>query len=247
MQRYGLIGHPLGHSFSEKYFSEKFRSENICDSSYHLFDLPDIHLIEDLFCQPDVHGLNVTLPYKVGILEFLDKLDPVAMATGAVNCIKISQKGGSAYKKGYNTDAPAFEKSLLALLRPFHKKALVLGTGGAAKAVVYVLEKLGIGFQLVSRKTDEGQYISYPSLTVDIVQEYPLIINATPVGMYPHIEIAPAIPYEALSDNNFLFDLVYNPKETTFLRLGKERGALIKNGQEMLELQAEMSWAIWNS
>lgn len=241
-QQYGLIGYPLAHSFSPGYFAEKFQRENI-DAEYTAFPLPAIEDFPRLLSmRPGIRGLNVTIPYKQAVIPYLADTDEVAKAIGAVNCIDIR----SGIAKGYNTDVLGFEQSLVPLLQPQHTHALVLGTGGASLAVCYVLKKLGISFQNVSRNKKPG-VLSYNDLTEEIIFMHPLIINTTPLGMQPHTDECPALPYNAISSNHLLYDLIYNPAETRFLSLGKAQGAAIKNGLEMLHLQAEASWHIWNS
>lgn len=242
MRLFGLIGYPLSHSFSKKYFTEKFEKEKLTDCHYELFPIFSIDELKNvLYRHPDLCGLNVTIPYKEQVISFLDEVDDIVESILACNCISI--KNGKL--KGFNTDVVGFERSLKAQLKPHHKKALILGTGGAAKAVEFVLQKLRIDFKYVSRKPIENGY-SYDELTADIIAEHTLIINTTPIGMYPAIDEAPAIPYEAISGNHYLFDLVYNPEKTLFLQKGEERGATIKNGYEMLVIQADESWMIWN-
>lgn len=259
MKKYGLIGYPLTHSFSKKYFSEKFSKEGFEEREYELYPLQNLsdlpELINDI---PDLCGLNVTVPHKIGVMFYLDKIDPAAREIDAVNCIKIVNhqpveaffSGELSSMKvrleGYNTDAFAFEESLKPLLKKHHQKALVLGNGGAARAVSYVLNKLDISYRLVSRRAIKKQ-LSYKALTADVMKERLLIINTTPLGTAPNIEECPEIPYEFLTPKHLLYDLVYNPPETEFLKRGKEKGASIKNGLEMLHLQAEKSWEIWNS
>ncbi len=241
MNLYGLIGMPLAQSFSKKYFTEKFEKEAITDAAYELFPLENISLLKDLLAtQPDLKGLNVTIPYKEQVLPFLSGLNEEAREIGACNCIKIA--GGQL--TGFNTDAPAFKQSLLPQLQSNHKKALILGTGGAAKAVLFVLKTLGIEYAYVSR--NKGAGFTYEELNKSVVQEYPLIINSTPLGSFPKVDTAPEIPYEYLTANNYLYDLVYNPAKTLFLQKGELQGAAIKNGYEMLVGQAELSWQIWN-
>lgn len=241
MRLYGLIGMPLAQSFSKKYFTEKFEKEEIPDASYELFPLENISLLKDLLAaQPDLKGLNVTIPYKEQVIPFLSALNDEAAAIGACNCIKIT----NGHLTGFNTDAPAFKQSLVPQLQSHHKKALILGTGGAAKAVLHVLQSLGIEYAYVSR--NKGAGFTYDELNSTIVKEYPLIINSTPLGSFPKVDTAPDIPYEHLSADNYLYDLVYNPAKTLFLQKGEERGAAIKNGYEMLVGQAELSWQIWN-
>ena len=193
---------------------------------------------------PRLEGLNVTVPHKKAVVSYLDEMDEVVRMTGACNCIRLQQ----GKLKGYNTDVTGFEQSLSPLLQTQHTKALILGTGGSAVAVQYVMEKLGIEYKFVSRKPeDKGDVLTYEDLTAEVLREYLLIINTTPVGMFPRIDECPSIPYEHITQGHLLFDLVYNPTETLFLRKGKERNAVVKNGLEMLSLQAEESWRIWNS
>jgi len=259
MKKYGLIGFPLTHSFSKKYFTEKFEKDGLEDREYELYPLQNLsdlpELINDI---PDLCWLNVTVPHKIGAMFYLDKIDPAAKAIDAVNCIKIVNhqpveaffSGELASMKmrleGYNTDAFAFEASLKPLLKKHHQKALILGNGGAARAVAYVLNKLDISYRLVSRRAI-GKQITYKHLTADVMKERLLIINTTPLGTAPNIEECPDIPYELLTSKHLLYDLVYNPTDTEFLKRGKLQGSSVKNGLEMLELQAEKSWEIWNS
>lgn len=239
MVRFGLIGHPLGHSFSKTYFSEKFDREGI-DACYENFNLDNLEALRALLRQhPDLCGFNVTIPYKEAILPYLDLLDPVAAEIGAVNTVKVMTDGRL---KGYNTDVIGIEASLQDVLA---KKNLVLGTGGASKAVQYVLRMHGLPYHLVSRSSERGSF-TYDQLTLEIIQEHRLIINATPVGMAPFVDEAPMIPYEALTPEHVLFDLIYNPEETLFLKHGRENGAQTVNGLEMLHAQADASWEIWN-
>jgi shikimate dehydrogenase len=243
MRQFGLIGYPLSHSFSKGYFSEKFQKEKIIDCHYDIFPLEKIEDFK-LLCEQhqNLVGLNVTIPYKEKIIPFLDELKEDAKEIGAVNTIKFID----GKKIGYNTDCYGFEMSLKRLLRAHHTSALILGTGGASKAVEFVLKKLGISFQYVSRnKSDKS--ISYDELNENIVSSSSVIVNCTPIGMCPKIEVAPEIPYNFISNNHLLYDLIYNPEETLFLKEGKLRGAQTKNGLEMLYLQAEKSWEIWNS
>ncbi len=249
MKIYGLIGYPLEHSFSKKFFTEKFENENICDCSYRNFSLKDISDFPSLMRNTTgLSGLNVTIPYKEKILSFLNELDPVAEATGAVNTIKITGQDNDKYLKGFNTDVYGFRESLMPILDPsHHKSALILGTGGASKAVSYVLQSLGIGALFVSRSKKRGVVINYEMLTPEIVASHKLIINTTPLGTFPDTDGFPDIPYEAVSSGHILFDLVYNPPVTVFLSRGKENGAITVNGLEMLKLQAEKAWEIWTS
>jgi shikimate dehydrogenase len=259
MKKYGLIGYPLTHSFSKKYFTEKFLKQGLENYEYDLYPLPNLSDLPELINgTPDLCGLNVTVPHKIGVMFYLDKVDPAAKEIDAVNCIKIvnSQPVEAFFSgelssmqmklEGYNTDAYAFEHSLMPLLKKHHQKALILGTGGASRAVAYVLKKLGISFKKVSRRAS-GKLLSYKKLDADILEDYTLIINTSPVGTAPNINECPEIPYQFLSNKHLLYDLVYNPEETEFLKRGKAKGASIKNGLEMLHLQAEKSWEIWNS
>lgn len=257
MKKYGLIGYPLEHSFSESYFKKKFKKEGINNCSYELYPLKKIEELKNLLKQtPGLYGLNVTIPYKISVIPFLDELDSTAQKIGAVNMIKIiydhsiaqnsdkkNDVNTNSYLKGYNTDAFGFENSLKPLLKKHHNKALVLGTGGSSKAVIYILKNLCIDFLQVSRNPF-GNQIGYSEITSYILNEYTLIINTTPAGMFPNIEKYPLIPYEYISEKHILYDLIYNPDETQFLKFGKERGASIKNGLEMLCLQADKSWEI---
>ncbi|QYR10865.1 shikimate dehydrogenase [Prevotella sp. Rep29] len=245
MDKYGLIGYPLGHSFSISYFNEKFESEGI-DAVYENFEIPQIEDVKEIIdSNPDLKGLNVTIPYKQQVLKYIKELSPEAKAIGAVNVIRIEHKGNKTVLKGFNSDVIGFTKSIEPILNTYHKKALILGTGGAAKAVQYGLQSLGIETLFVSR-TKKKNAITYEEVTADIVREYNVIVNCTPVGMYPHIDECPKLPYEAMDSHTLLYDLLYNPDETKFLRLGAERGATVKNGLEMLLLQAFVSWEIWN-
>jgi len=259
MKKYGLIGYPLTHSFSKKYFTDKFAKEGYEDREYELYPLQNLSDLPELINDThDLCGLNVTVPHKIGVMFYLDKIDPAARAIDAVNCIKIVNhqpveaffSGELSSMKvrleGYNTDAYAFEESLKPLLKKHHQKALVLGNGGASRSVAFVLNKLDISYKLVSRRAI-GKQLSYKQLTAEVMKERLLIINTTPLGTAPNIEECPEIPYELLTSRHLLYDLVYNPAETEFLKRGKEKGASIKNGLEMLHLQAEKSWEIWNS
>lgn len=242
MRLYGLIGYPLVHSFSKKFFSEKFEREGLSDCRYESFSIPSISDLNSIVKQnPELCGLNVTIPYKEQVLSFLDEKSALVKKIKACNCIKIEM----GKLTGHNTDAPAFEQSLKDKLQAYHTKALILGTGGASKAVEFSLEKLGITYKYVSRKPSAKNF-SYEQLTDTLIAEYTLIINTTPLGMHPNIVEAPPIPYHALNSAHYLFDLVYNPAKTLFLQKGEEQGAAIKNGYEMLVLQAEESWRIWN-
>jgi shikimate dehydrogenase len=246
MKTYGLIGYPLSHSFSKKYFTEKFLNEGIADHQYELFPIEDIKSLPDLLSEnPSLCGLNVTIPHKVNVLCYLNEVEEAADKIGAVNCISIKNFEGATYLKGYNTDAYGFEESLKPLLAPQHTKALVFGDGGAAKAVKYILEKLNIEYQIVVRKAVPGA-ILYSQITAEILASHQLLINTTPLGMSPNVDTFPEIDYSQLGAGHLAYDLVYNPLETTFLAKAADRGANIKNGLEMLYKQAEKAWAIWN-
>lgn len=243
---YGLLGYPLGHSFSRNYFNNKFEAENI-DAEYINFEIPDINMLMEVISEYyNLNGLNVTIPYKEQVIPFLDELDEDAANIGAVNVIKIIHENNDLKLKGYNSDVIGFCDSIHPLLKPHMKKALILGTGGAAKAVMYGLNKFGIESQLVSRKKSENT-ISYTEIDKNIIDEYHIIVNTTPLGMYPNIDECPDIPYELLSDKHLCYDLLYNPDETLFMKNAKENGAIVKNGLEMLLLQAFASYEIWNS
>ena len=242
----GLIGKNISYSFSKGYFSEKFKNLDIKDLTYRNFDIPAIEEFPFLIYHKEEQfkGFNVTIPYKQSIIRYLDRLDPDAEKIGAVNTIKLTEDNELV---GYNTDVYGFEYALKPLLKEHHKKALVIGTGGASKAVAFVLAKLNIEFLYVSRNPSAENEISYEDLNKEIIESHQLIINSSPVGTHPNIDDCPNIPYEYISNQHYLFDLVYNPEETKFLSNGKKKGALIKNGAKMLELQAERSWEIWNN
>lgn len=241
---FGLVGKNISYSFSRGYFSEKFKRLGLHFYKYKNFDLQDVNQFLDTIKKENaLAGMNVTIPYKETIIPFLSKLDKTAEKIGAVNTIKITKKGNL---KGYNTDAIGFEKSLLPLLNKQHQFALILGTGGASKAVAYTLKKNNIQYKYVSRNPKDKKQISYHNLSENIIKKYQIIINCTPLGTSPDISKCPNIPYQYLTKNHLLYDLIYNPEETTFLSKGKEKGAKIKNGYEMLQLQAEASWSIWN-
>lgn len=242
MRVYGLIGYPLSHSFSKKYFTAKFEREGLNDCRYELYPLSSIEELPALLKDnPELCGLNVTIPYKEQVLSYLQEENELVKAIRACNCIAIRD----GRLKGYNTDVLGFERSLLQMWQPHHKKALILGTGGVSKAVQFVLQKLGLSFRYVSRKPGVHNF-SYEQLTPPVLKEYTLIVNTTPLGMYPNITEAPPIPYEGLTPEHYLFDMVYNPEKTLFMKMGEERGAVIKNGYDMLEIQADESWKIWN-
>ncbi len=244
MKTYGLIGKTLGHSFSKRYFTEKFEKEEI-NARYELFELPDIVQFPALVDGNYLSGLNVTIPYKEQIIPFLDELDTVAQEVGAVNTIRFIRSESRMMLKGYNTDVAGFANSFAPLLQPQHKSALILGTGGASKAVTYALKTLNIGYKFVSRKPSGDNY-SYQQLTKEIIEKYKIIINCTPAGTFPNVDAAPEIPYQYLSSGHLLYDLIYNPEKTLFCKLGEKRGATIKNGLDMLYGQAIAAWKIWN-
>jgi len=242
MKLFGLIGKNIDYSFSKTHFSEKFKQEKL-NCVYKNFDLQSIENFSNIFESKNISGLNVTIPYKESIIPYLDALDNEAKAIGAVNTINI--KGNKLI--GYNTDHYGFKSSLLPHLKSTHKKALILGTGGASKAVAYALESLEIEVCFVSRKPKNEQTITYDDLRIEDIQECTIIINSTPVGTYPNIDEYPNIPYSGIGENHLLYDLIYNPSETKFLSLGKKANAQVLNGLEMLRLQAEKSWEIWHS
>ena len=243
MKRFGLIGKKLGHSFSAKYFAEKFEREGLQECDYSLYELPEIECVKEFMHTPDLVGFNVTIPYKQQIIPYLDALDAQAREVGAVNCVKIERDGR---RVGYNTDVDGIRLSL-DKLRGKEKvsAALVLGTGGASQAVRYVLRERGIDYKVVSREKGKAD-LTYDDLTQDVMTTHRLIINASPVGMYPACENCPDIPYAMLSGSHFLFDLVYNPLTTRFMELGAEQGAATLSGIDMLHAQAESAWRIWN-
>ena len=276
MTTYGLIGYPLGHSFSRKFFTEKFEKEGI-DAQYLNFEIPSIEEFPEIIKNnPKLRGLNVTIPYKQQVMQYLDEISEEAKAIGAVNVVRIERpspqptpimgretmrnagnkpdglpikgdmsEGLRGSLIGYNSDVIGFVESIRPLLKAHHKKALILGTGGASKAIRYGLEKkLGMKTLFVSRSAREGM-ITYEEVTAEVLKEYEVIVNCSPVGMYPHVDECPALPYEAMNENNLLYDLVYNPLETLFMKKGAEQGATVKNGLEMLHLQAIASWKFW--
>jgi len=246
MDKYGLIGYPLGHSFSKSYFNEKFENEGI-NAEYINFEIPTLDsLPEILASNPELKGLNVTIPYKEKVISYLDSISPEARAIGAINVIRVDHKGNDTYLKGFNSDVIGFTKSIEPLLERFHKKALILGTGGASKAINFGLKSLGLETVFVSRFERPGT-IQYSQITPDIIQEYNVIVNCTPCGMYPHIDECPQLPYEAMTSKNILYDLLYNPDETLFMKKGAQHGATVKNGLEMLLLQAFASWEFWHN
>jgi len=249
LRQFGLIGYPLSHSFSKGFFAEKFLKENIVDVQYENYPIDTIQAFNSLWENGNLEGLNVTIPYKKEVIAFIQHPSTVVSQIKACNCIR---KFNNEFY-GYNTDVVGFEKSLYPLLKPNHTRALILGTGGAAAAVEFVLQKLSIAYQLVSRIKKENvsifnaAVIHYSDLNIDTIRQHTLIINTSPIGMYPNVQEAPLISYEGIGAGHYLYDLVYNPEQTLFLKKGKEKGAAIKNGLDMLHLQAMESWAIWNA
>ena len=245
MTKYGLIGYPLGHSFSKAFFTEKFAREGI-DAVYENFEIPQIEMLPEVIAShPDLCGLNVTIPYKEKVISYLDYVSSEARAIGAVNVIKVVHRGKETILKGYNSDVIGFKQSIEPMLESFHKKALILGTGGASKAINYCLKSLGLETVFVSRYQRPGT-IQYDKLTGEDVREYNVIVNCTPCGMYPHTNECPNLPYEAMDSHNLLYDLIYNPDETLFMHKGAKQGATVVNGLEMLLLQAFASWEFWH-
>ena len=242
---FGLLGKNIEYSFSRGYFSKKFEKLNLQQYKYVNFDLQKIADFSSIIKKDSesIVGINVTIPYKQEVLQYLDLLDETAQEIGAVNTIKF-QKNGQL--KGYNSDVVGFEKSLLPLLEKHHKNALILGTGGASKAVAFALKKNNIKFKFVSRNSQGLDLLSYQDITKEIIEKYSIIINSTPVGTTPNVDKSPNIPYQFITEKHLLYDLIYNPEVTQFLSKGRANGAIIKNGYEMLQLQAEESWRIWN-
>ena len=243
MRKFGLIGYPLGHSFSGNYFRDKFRQEQIADCVYSNYEINSISGLGDILKDPELKGLNVTIPYKESVIPFLHKKDPVVTAISACNCIRITDGN----LMGFNTDVIGFEKSLIEKLTDKDRYALILGTGGSSKAVAWVLQQKSIHFLFVSRKvTGQQDQVLYSDLDRQIIQKYTLIINTTPLGMFPNIKTRADLPYEFAGPEHYFYDLVYNPSKTLFLEKGEAAGARIKNGADMLSIQAEASWEIWN-
>lgn len=243
---YGLIGRNISYSFSRDYFSEKFRKLGLTDFSYENFDLENMGQMESTVLSRigEIGGLNVTIPYKEEVMSYLDELDPEAEEIGAVNTIRILPDGRL---RGYNTDAYGFEFSLTKLLSPVQRRGLILGTGGASKAIAFVFGKLDIPYKFVSRSSLEDDCLLYEQLSMDVIKSHNVIVNCTPLGTYPKTDQKPEIPYEFIGSEHLLFDLIYNPEKTAFLKEGEQRGARIMNGREMLEKQADRAWEIWNS
>ncbi len=244
---YGLIGNPLSHSFSQKYFRNKFLSEKIINCDYLNFEIKNINQITNLLAKyKNLYGLNITIPFKIEILNYLDEIDIEAKEVGAVNTVKIIRKGTKIKLKGYNTDVYGFTKSLKKHLKPIHKKALILGSGGASKAVDYALKKINISTTIVSRQNKTKQKtLNYNEITSEIIDKHKIIINTTPLGMYPNIDKLPKIPYKYLSKTHILFDLIYNPSITKFIKKAQKYNSIYLNGEKMLKYQAEKSWKIF--
>lgn len=241
--RFGLLGKDISYSFSKGYFAEKFKTMNLDDHSYENFDFQEVEEFQKLIANnPSIKGANVTIPYKEQVIPLLTKLDANAKTIGAVNTIKVTEEG----LIGYNTDAYGFQKAIEPFLKKHHKKALILGTGGASKAISYVFDSLGIDYNFVSRTPLKHQF-SYQDINETVLKEYLIIVNCTPLGTFPDINQKPALPYQYIQKEHLLFDLIYNPKKSTFLTMGEANGAAICNGFKMLEQQAEKSWEIWNS
>lgn len=246
MKTYGLVGYPLSHSFSKVYFEQKFHSEKL-EAEYNLYPLNNLSEFRKFIdSNPEIAGLNVTIPYKQQLIPLLDDLDETARQIGAVNCILVERKKNKAWLVGYNTDAFGFEESLKPLLNELPNKALILGTGGASKAVAHVFDRLGISYLFVSRNPYDCNQIRYSILNESLLNEFKFIANTTPLGMFPDIELIPAIPFQFITGEHFLYDLIYNPDETHFLIDGKAKGARTKNGWDMLKFQADKAWEIWN-
>ena len=248
MKEFGLIGYPLSHSFSMKYFNDKFRNEKIVNCRYLNFPIDTIEKLPSLISEnKELTGLNVTIPYKEKVIKYLDKIDDTAREIGAVNTIKINRVIDKYTLTGYNTDAYGFQYSILPHLRDIHKKAMILGTGGASKAIAYVFKQLHKDYIFVSRTPRMDNHVSYDILNKDLMDEYKIIVNTSPVGSYPDIDECPPIPYEYITDDHLIYDLVYNPEISKFLEKGLLKGARVVNGLLMLHLQAEKAWEIWNS
>lgn len=246
MTKYGLLGYPLTHSFSRKFFIEKFEKENI-KASFDNFELEEAKQMMDAVKEEsELKGFCITIPHKQTILPFLDEVDEAIDKIGAVNCVKVDRSGADIRLKGFNTDVIGFEESFKSPLKSSHKKAIILGTGGASKAVEFVLGKLGIAYQMVSRKKTE-QTLCYEDITPAFMQDIQVVVNTTPLGMYPKVDACAMLPYESVNSQHYFYDLVYNPLETLFLKNAREQGATTKCGMDMLELQAEANWRIWES
>ncbi|MBN1596976.1 MAG: shikimate dehydrogenase [Bacteroidales bacterium] len=248
MRKFGLIGYPLGHSFSKAFFTEKFRDEKIADCSYDNYPIEDISQLPNILKEQQyLFGLNVTIPYKEKVFQYLDEIDHEAQEIGAINTIKIVRSGNEYRLKGFNTDAFGFEQPLLKVMREYHRTALILGTGGASKAVAYILKKHNIKYKYVSRVPKSKDFYSYEDLDESVIKQFHIIINTSPLGMYPNTARCPDIPYGALTRNHILYDLIYNPEKTLFLKKGEKQDATVLNGLPMLKLQADKAWEIWNT
>ena len=245
---YGLIGFPLSHSFSQKYFRNKFKTENIANCDYLNFEINNVNKLPDLILKhKNLKGFNVTIPYKIEIINYLDEIDNEAIKIGAINTVKIIRSKSKIILKGYNTDIYGFTETLKSHLKTSHKNALILGSGGASKAVYYALDKLNINAKVVSRQNNiNSEFLNYNELTKDIIKKHKIIINATPLGMFPKINEFPQIPYKFINRTHVLYDLIYNPAFTKFLLNGQKKGAKIINGENMLKFQAEKAWKIFN-
>jgi shikimate dehydrogenase len=241
-KKFGLLGRNISYSFSKGYFTEKFNELGLQDHSYVNFDVPKIEDIKTIVeTTPDLVGFNITIPYKEAIFPYLTEIDSKAQAIGAINVVKVQKNG----LKGYNTDVIGFERSIAPHLGKQHQKALILGTGGASKAVAFALKSLGLSYQFVSRTSGENKW-SYDQLNQDIIKEYTVIVNCTPLGTYPNVENKPDLPYEHITKDHLVYDLIYNPPTTSFMKYAQEKGATALNGHLMLKLQAEAAWEIWN-
>lgn len=248
MNKYGLIGYPLTHSFSQKFFTDFFQKNNLPDNSYELFPTENLSDFRKWIEQnKELRGLNVTIPHKMNVLHLVDRIDEKAKEIGAVNTIKILRDENTIFLEGFNTDESGFSMAIKPLLRANHHRALIFGNGGSSKTVQFVLKRLGITFFVVTRNPVLSNEISYSELNKNYIQAHPLLINTTPLGMYPNTNEFPEIPYECITENHLLFDLIYNPEETEFLKKGKSKGALISNGLSMLHQQALAAWEIWNT
>lgn len=246
MDLYGIIGNPLGHSFSKKYFTEKFENQKI-SAEFVNFPIPTIEELPELLnAHPNLKGICVTIPYKEKVFPFLNQIDPLAQRIGAVNSIRIENRNGQPHLTGYNTDIYGFMQSLKSFIGTEVKNALILGTGGASKAIALGLETMNIDYHFVSRKASKPGYLTYDELTKEIIGEHQLIVNCSPLGTFPNVDQCPNIPYQHLTSQHYLYDLVYNPEKTLFLKNGAQNGAHTHNGLKMLHLQAEKSWEIWN-
>jgi len=245
---FGLLGRSLSHSFSKSYFEEKFKKENLNDFTYSNFDVESLDSLFQIIETNNIKGLNVTIPYKEKVISLLNDIDPIAQEIGAVNCIKISKQSDQLSLKGFNTDYYGFGQSIKPFLEPIHERALILGTGGASKAIYYALKNVGVDVYFVTTgEKKASNYFHYTELNEYILNAFKLIVNCTPLGMYPKTEVCPEIPYEFITPQHLMYDLIYNPETTLFLQKGKEQGAVTINGLNMLKLQADKAWEIWQS